>query len=716
MSQKGVSEIFHKEASTNPQEAAIFDRLWGTLGNNVGTLFRSILTEAKSKASANENYALTAYKRIQQQCLGNLALQKSQLSQLLREWHSFTQHPTESVDEYVERFNRQRTLLETVTAGKKIEEFTTDTKPLYSSVEEAATKLRMDEFNSKSARGRNASSKHNVEAPGFGGFGHHESGPNSSSHGRGHDSRGQHYGKGKQNAGGLGGRSGRQQHPSGGRGGGKPHVAAPAHPPNAPPPRNRDITCLLCQETGHMMRECPYKDIISSAISNHKRAVAPGLLAVTKAPKFVTTAAGAGLELLGDNNSFVVDTGSAYHNVFDRSILHHFKPVTEGQERGIQMPNGMVEPILGTCSVYLEVKTMKTPCGGDDTIILRDVQWAPGLKFNLLSENTAKYKGARFEDSKGGGKLLYKPGEAIPCVLCELHKNVHVMKCRPIPVEPAELVQQSMVLLSGATASEVKQYEAERLHRALGHPGNSALVKTQLSAWVQVSADSCGLLQTDRGGEFLNNDVVDYCNELGIQLELTTAYTSKQNGLAERMHLTIFNKVRAMLVDSGIDKQHWAEAAGAAAYVYNRTASSATPGGKTPYECYWGKKPDISNLRPFGDVAMVMTMPRYARDGKMGPVSVKGRLMGYSKCSKAWRVLLPTGLVSESRDVVFPTYKFTAGKLLAHHGNSPATLPATSSPPPPPQHEHDSDSSGDDEDSSTESDFSDAIGIVPANT
>lgn len=77
---------------------------------------------------------------------------------------------------------------------------TTDTKPLYSSVEEAATKLQMDEFNSKSARGRNASSKHNVEAPGFGGFGHHESGPSSSSHGRGHDSRGQHYGKSKQHA------------------------------------------------------------------------------------------------------------------------------------------------------------------------------------------------------------------------------------------------------------------------------------------------------------------------------------------------------------------------------------------------------------------------------------------------------------------------------------------------------------------------------------
>ncbi|GAX73394.1 hypothetical protein CEUSTIGMA_g847.t1 [Chlamydomonas eustigma] len=427
MSQKGVSEIFYKEASTNPQEAAIFDRLWGTLGNSVGTLFRSILTEANSKASANENYALTAYKRIQQQCLGNLALQKSQL---LREWHSFTQHLTES-------------LLETVT-GKKIEEseavlhflhccnnssvkhlmdlLTTDTKPLYSSVEEAARKLRMDEFNSnlQEAEMLAASTmlKHLVlEALDT-----------------------------------------------------MKVVLAAAAMVEAMTAEDS----IMGKETGHMMRECPYKDIISSAISNHKRAVAPGLLAVTKAPKFVTTAAGARLEV-EDNNSFVVDTGSAYHNVFDRSILHHFKLVTEGQERGIQMPNGMVEPILGTGSVYLEVKT---PCGGDDTIILRDVQWAPGLKFNLLSENTGKYKGAKFEDSKGGGKLLYKPGEAIPSVLCELHKNVHVMKCRPILVERAELAQQSMVLMSGATASKVKQYEAESLHRALGHPGNLALVKT----------------------------------------------------------------------------------------------------------------------------------------------------------------------------------------------------------------------------------------------
>ncbi|GAX79738.1 hypothetical protein CEUSTIGMA_g7179.t1 [Chlamydomonas eustigma] len=237
-----------------------------------------------------------------------------------------------------------------------------------------------------------------------------------------------------------------------------------------------------------------------------------GLLAVmTKAPKFVTTTVGAGLEV-GDNNSFVVDTGSAYHNVFDRSILHHFKHVTG----------------------------------------------------NWTCNNT---------------------------------------KC----------------------------------------------------------------LRTDRGGEFLNNDVVDYCNELGIQLELKAAYASQQNGLAERMHLPIFNK---------------------------------------------GKKPDISNLSPFGDVAMVMTMPRYARDGKMGLVSVKGRLMGYSKCSKAWRVLLPIGLVSESRDVVFPADKFTEGNLLAQHGNSPATLPTTSSPPPS-QHEQDSDSSGSVEDSSTESDFSEDEGDTP---
>jgi hypothetical protein len=67
MSQKGVCDTFFKERSNNAEECKLFDKLWGTLGNNIGIMFRSILTEAKEKASANESgraisLALSAFK------------------------------------------------------------------------------------------------------------------------------------------------------------------------------------------------------------------------------------------------------------------------------------------------------------------------------------------------------------------------------------------------------------------------------------------------------------------------------------------------------------------------------------------------------------------------------------------------------------------------------------------------------------------------------
>jgi hypothetical protein len=82
------------------------------------------------------------------------------------------------------------------------------------------------------------------------------------------------------------------------------------------------------------------------------------------------------------------------------------------------------------------------------------------------------------------------------------------------------------------------------------------------------------------------------------------------------MHLTIFDKVRAMLVDSKIDKRYLTEAADTAIHVYNRTSHSANQGGRTPFECFLGRKPDISHLRPFGDVAMVLTLPKSSIEGK----------------------------------------------------------------------------------------------------
>ena len=57
-----------------------------------------------------------------------------------------------------------------------------------------------------------------------------------------------------------------------------------------------------------------------------------------------------------------------------------------------------------------------------------------------------------------------------------------------------------------------------------------------------------------------------------------------------------------MLTHAGLPNGYWAEAVSTAAYIRNRVATSALP-EKTPFEMWYGKKPEVSHLRVFGCIA-----------------------------------------------------------------------------------------------------------------
>lgn len=46
-------------------------------------------------------------------------------------------------------------------------------------------------------------------------------------------------------------------------------------------------------------------------------------------------------------------------------------------------------------------------------------------------------------------------------------------------------------------------------------------------------------LRTDRGGEFLSNEFIVFCDENEIHRQLTTPYTPHQNGVAEQKNRTV---------------------------------------------------------------------------------------------------------------------------------------------------------------------------------
>lgn len=110
-------------------------------------------------------------------------------------------------------------------------------------------------------------------------------------------------------------------------------------------------------------------------------------------------------------------------------------------------------------------------------------------------------------------------------------------------------------------------------------------------------------LRCDNGGEYISNDFKEMCRDSGIRLQYTIRFTPELNGVAERMNRTLLEKARSMIAESRMDKQFWGEAVLNAAYVTNRSPTRALNVNKTPAEIWFGKRPNLSNVRVFGSTA-----------------------------------------------------------------------------------------------------------------
>lgn len=133
-------------------------------------------------------------------------------------------------------------------------------------------------------------------------------------------------------------------------------------------------------------------------------------------------------------------------------------------------------------------------------------------------------------------------------------------------------------------------------------------------------------LRTDRGGEFLSDELSTYLLNKGIMHGATAAFSSASNGTAERANRTIMDKVRATLEITGQPRTLWPFAVGHVVHALNRTCMRGSD--STPYEMMFGQKPDLGHLRPFG-AACITWIPMARRSDKLEPHGVPARLVDY---------------------------------------------------------------------------------------
>lgn len=158
------------------------------------------------------------------------------------------------------------------------------------------------------------------------------------------------------------------------------------------------------------------------------------------------------------------------------------------------------------------------------------------------------------------------------------------------------------------------------------------------------------VLRTDGGGEYSSESFKSFLRNEGILLQQTAPYSPQQNGKAERMNRSLIEMTRCLLRDADMDKRYWGEAVHTANYLLNRLPCSAT--GKTPYELWYGERPDYKHLRIFGSTAYVH-VPKEKRK-KLDQKSHRMIFVGYADGRKAYRFLDPeTDAVTISRDAKF---------------------------------------------------------------
>jgi Zn ribbon nucleic-acid-binding protein len=159
----------------------------------------------------------------------------------------------------------------------------------------------------------------------------------------------------------------------------------------------------------------------------------------------------------------------------------------------------------------------------------------------------------------------------------------------------------------------------------------------------------CKRFRMDLSGENRKKLFQLWLTDRGVHLEPTTTDQHQQNGAAEVLNAIVMDKLHPTMISSGLDLKYWPEVVKTVAYLRNRSPSSVIK--KTPYEAWFGVKPDLSHIRRLGSTAYRL-IPADLRRKLVDPKTETCRLLGYDG-DRIYVLLRPNGSITRSSNVIF---------------------------------------------------------------
>jgi hypothetical protein len=134
----------------------------------------------------------------------------------------------------------------------------------------------------------------------------------------------------------------------------------------------------------------------------------------------------------------------------------------------------------------------------------------------------------------------------------------------------------------------------------------------------------------------MSDEFSKHLRKAGTIRRLTVHDTPEYNGIAEWFNRTAIEKVRTLLHESRLPKFLWGEALQHVVYLKNRTWTKSLH-DSTPHEILTGKKPDLSNIHPWGTRVWVHDMSGSKLDGR----AKEGWWIRFDQESKGQRIYWP---------------------------------------------------------------------------
>ncbi len=312
----------------------------------------------------------------------------------------------------------------------------------------------------------------------------------------------------------------------------------------------------------------------------------------------------------------------------------------------------------------LNVGEVQAPLGATEIALAATAPESPELwhrRFGHLGyENLAKMQSADMVTGIGVPAEKFKSANGDicePCVQAKQHRHPHPVSSSDSR-RVLELIHMDVcgpfaeTSLGGAKyfATYLDDYSKLSVVRPIEFKSDVAAVTMDVISMLEKqSGRSVMIVRTDNGTEYVNRELTEYFAKKGILHQKSVRYVPEQNGSAERLNRTLLERVRAMLSDSGLPKSLWAEAVVTACFIRNRSPVSTRD--KTPWELFFGKKPDVSAMRVYGARAYVH-VPKQLR-GKLESHSEMGYLVGYEPNAKGYRIYLDSGKMRVAVHAVF---------------------------------------------------------------